>query len=199
MGYLRKPIDPYDRPPKSPHFHRPQSEIFIEIVLLAKEKSSFSGFGFLFQSVVLTAIREAACRTGWTTNPAWKQCWTRWKGRHLVLNRLIWITKNPSSWLISPMPTGRFLDVLALFSILNPIRTHSVPGHDPVIHLVLSATTSRHRLIHTRIRNVAAAGLNLRNEFPFRMWTITTTGSTIVETLSMERMTSQRLMIPRSK
>lgn len=24
MGYLRKPIDPYDRPPKSPHFHRPQ-------------------------------------------------------------------------------------------------------------------------------------------------------------------------------
>jgi len=25
MGYLRKPIDPYDRPPKSPHFHRPQS------------------------------------------------------------------------------------------------------------------------------------------------------------------------------
>lgn len=23
MGYLRKPIDPYDRPPKSPHFHRP--------------------------------------------------------------------------------------------------------------------------------------------------------------------------------
>ena len=27
MGYLRKPIDPYDRPPKSPHFHRPQSKI----------------------------------------------------------------------------------------------------------------------------------------------------------------------------
>ena len=26
MGYLRKPIDPYDRPPKSPHFHRPQSK-----------------------------------------------------------------------------------------------------------------------------------------------------------------------------
>jgi actin-binding LIM protein len=26
MGYLRKPIDPYDRPPKSPHFHRPQGE-----------------------------------------------------------------------------------------------------------------------------------------------------------------------------
>lgn len=26
MGYLRKPIDPYDRPPKSPHFHRPQGK-----------------------------------------------------------------------------------------------------------------------------------------------------------------------------
>lgn len=26
MGYLRKPIDPYDRPPKSPHFHRPQGD-----------------------------------------------------------------------------------------------------------------------------------------------------------------------------
>ncbi|KAF2346430.1 hypothetical protein FHG87_022814, partial [Trinorchestia longiramus] len=23
QGYLKKPIDPYDRPPKSPHFHRP--------------------------------------------------------------------------------------------------------------------------------------------------------------------------------
>ena len=25
MGYLRRPIEPYDRPPKSPHFHRPPS------------------------------------------------------------------------------------------------------------------------------------------------------------------------------
>ena len=37
MGYLRKPIDPYDRPPKSPHFHRPQSKdigIFLEFFFL---------------------------------------------------------------------------------------------------------------------------------------------------------------------
>ncbi|XP_066246465.1 actin-binding LIM protein 2 isoform X3 [Euwallacea similis] len=26
LGYLRKPIDPYDRPPTSPHFHRPTSQ-----------------------------------------------------------------------------------------------------------------------------------------------------------------------------
>ncbi|KAF0299608.1 Actin-binding LIM protein 2 [Amphibalanus amphitrite] len=25
MGYLRRPIEPYDKPPKSPHFHRPPS------------------------------------------------------------------------------------------------------------------------------------------------------------------------------
>ena len=27
QGYLKKPIDPYDRPPKSPHFHRPPSKL----------------------------------------------------------------------------------------------------------------------------------------------------------------------------
>lgn len=26
LGYLRKPIDPYDKPPTSPHFHRPTSQ-----------------------------------------------------------------------------------------------------------------------------------------------------------------------------
>lgn len=30
MGYLRKPIDPYDRPPKSPHFHRPQGNLHLK-------------------------------------------------------------------------------------------------------------------------------------------------------------------------
>lgn len=25
-GYLRRPVDPYDKPPTSPHFHRPHCE-----------------------------------------------------------------------------------------------------------------------------------------------------------------------------
>ena len=50
--------------------------------------------------LVVWAIREAACRTGWiTTSRAWKPYWTKWKGRPPDLNLLTWITKNPSSWL----------------------------------------------------------------------------------------------------
>ena len=26
LGYLKKPIEPYDKPPTSPHFHRPACE-----------------------------------------------------------------------------------------------------------------------------------------------------------------------------
>lgn len=29
QGYLRRPIEPYDRPPTSPHFHRPHCNILI--------------------------------------------------------------------------------------------------------------------------------------------------------------------------
>lgn len=38
MGYLRKPIDPYDRPPKSPHFHRPQSTSAFKALKMTKRQ-----------------------------------------------------------------------------------------------------------------------------------------------------------------
>jgi hypothetical protein len=28
QGYLKRPIDPYDKPPTSPHFHRPSCEYY---------------------------------------------------------------------------------------------------------------------------------------------------------------------------
>jgi hypothetical protein len=28
QGYLKRPIDPYDKPPTSPHFHRPSCECY---------------------------------------------------------------------------------------------------------------------------------------------------------------------------
>ena len=60
MGYLRKPIDPYDRPPKSPHFHRPQSKD-IEIFLPPSKRLTFSGYFSLIQAV--EAISEAVYLT----------------------------------------------------------------------------------------------------------------------------------------
>jgi len=37
QGYLRRPIQPYDKPPTSPHFHRPSCKFLIYVFLILLE------------------------------------------------------------------------------------------------------------------------------------------------------------------
>lgn len=64
MGYLRKPIDPYDKAPTSPHFHRPTCK--------AQKMSSLVAFlqrNLLFQrKILLGVVSVLAVRIGMVLN-----------------------------------------------------------------------------------------------------------------------------------